>query len=168
MTEFVQTQSIYKYNTASEVSQEMIIKLLPGNPCNAALVSFSREEFFKLGLSESEITLQCRKTRLLLKNIFALLHETAGFDRDGNYVLVKCRPLNNGGCRFLIEFTDQPSGRLFYFHQADDLLDAVNRLSGEIVPALEITRSGDAYQIYIPSGAGLTERELAVLNEYAM
>ena len=129
----------------------MIIKLLPGNPCNAALVSFSREEFFKLGL-----------------NIFALLHETAGFDRDGNFSMVLCRPWKNGGCRFLIEFTDQPSGRLFYFHQADDLLDAVNRLSGEIVPALEITRSGDAYQIYIPSGAGLTERELAVLNEYAM
>ena len=64
MTEFVQTQSIYKYNTASEVSQEMIIKLLPGNPCNAALVSFSREEFFKLGLSESEIETVTKFARL--------------------------------------------------------------------------------------------------------
>ena len=146
----------------------MIIKLLPGNTGKSALVDFSKGELLNIGLSGHDLTLKKRKTRLLLAKIFALLHETAGFDRDGNFSMVLCRPWKNGGCRFLIEFTDQPSGRLFYFHQADDLLDAVNRLSGEIVPALEITRSGDAYQIYIPSGAGLTERELAVLNEYAM
>lgn len=146
----------------------MIIKLLPGNPCNAALVSFSREEFFHLGFFGSELSLKQRKTRLLLKKIFALLQEAAGLQRDGNYVLVKCRPLNNGGCRFLIEFTPQKSGRLFAFETADDLLDALNLLQSDIPSKLEIIHSGDAYQIYIPSGAGLTERELAVLNEYAM
>ena len=146
----------------------MIIKLLPGNPCNSALVSFSEDECLHFGMKESEITLQNKKLRLLLERIFALLRETAGLDREGNYSMVLCRPLKNGGCRFYILFTNHPSGRLYFFNQADDLLDALNRLRGDIVPALEITRSGETYQIYIPSGVELTAGETAILNEYAM
>lgn len=146
----------------------MIIKLLPGNSGKSALVFFSKGEFLNSGLSVSDLTLKNRKTRLFLEKIFALLRETAGLQRDGNFVVVSCRPLKDGGCRFLMEFTDQPSGRLYNFNQADDLLDALNLLHGNVVSKLEITNSGNVYKIYIPADAGLTEGELAVLDEYAM
>ena len=146
----------------------MIIKLLPGNTCNSAFVYFSRVDFLQTGMNPGEISLQSGKTLALLEQIFALLREFAGLSRDGHIVCVICRPLKNGGCRFYILFTNHPSGRLYFFNQADDLLDALNRLRGDIVPALEITRSGETYQIYIPSGVELTAGETAILNEYAM
>ena len=146
----------------------MIIKLLPGNTGKSALVDFSKRELLNIGLSGSDLTLKKRKTRLLLAKIFALLHEAAGLQRDGNYVLVKCRPMKDGGCRFYIQFTVQPSGRLFAFETADDLLDALNLLRGDIPSKLEITHPGGNYQIYIPSCAGLTEGELAAMDEYAV
>ena len=121
-----------------------------------------------MGFFGSELSLKQRKTRLLLKKIFALLQEAAGLQRDGNYVLVKCRPLKDGGCRFLIEFTPQKSGRLFAFETADDLLDALNLLRSDIPFKLEIIHSGDEYKIYIPAGAGLTAGEQAALSEYAV
>ena len=145
----------------------MIIKLLPGDTGKSALVVFSKVEMLNFGISGSEFTLKKRKTRLLLERIFVLLRATTGLKRDGNFVVVSCRPLKRGGCRFLIEFTPLQSGRLFEFQTADDLLDALNMLDSDILSSLEITHSGGNYQIYIPSGAGLTAGELSALNEYA-
>ena len=146
----------------------MIIKLLPGNTCNSAFVYFSRVDFLQTGMNPGEISLQSGKTLALLEQIFALLREFAGLSRDGHIVCVICRPLKNGGCRFLIQFTDIPGGRSFTFREADDLLDALNQLRGELdVSEVRIDNPGGKFQIYIPAGFKISESSLAVLSEYS-
>ncbi len=148
----------------------MKIKLPPENPCKSAFVSLSREELLYSGVTESEITLQNENTRLLLKNIFILLRETAGLYRDGNYVTVVCRPLKNGGCLFYIQFTAEPSNILYSFAGTDDLLDALsqlNRQSGAGLSGLAITSSQDAQTIYIPAQYHLSPAQIAILREYS-
>ena len=150
----------------------MTIKLLTGNPCNMAMVSFSKNDFVHMGLRESEITLKNKKARQLLGMIFNALLEYGGLRREGNYVSVNCRPLKNGGCRFYIQFTDQPSGRLFAFAEADDLLDALSQLQKcgkeDILAEIEIFHSDGNYQIYIPAGLKISKNALAILSEYSV
>ena len=157
----------------------MTVKLLAGNNGKTsetepnertALVRLSGEECFSMGFCPHELTLQSRKTRLLLGSIFAALEAVGGCRRDGHYVEVTCRPLRSGGCRFLLHFTDTPSGRLFRFAGEDDLLDALCQLQkrGECDPSrLAITHSGGDCQIYIPADVTLSEGAAAILMEYA-
>ena len=145
--------------------------MLPGNPCKSALVYFSKSEFLNFGLSGRDLTLQNRKTLLLLEKIFALLEECAGLRRDGHFVCVLCRPLHSGGCRFFIQFTEEPCGRSFDFSHSDNLLDALNQLQRlgkpDIVSRIGIFRSGGTHKIYIPAGLPMTQAEIAALYEYS-
>ena len=148
----------------------MTIKLLPGNPCKSALVFFSKDDFFQWGITPGDLTMQNRKSRLLMRQIFDLLRETAGLRRDGHFVSVICRPLKNGNARFYIRFTDEPSGRLFRFREADDLLDAVSQLRRreEIdLSEVSIDNSDGNYKIYIPADVKISEHSLALLREYS-
>lgn len=149
----------------------MIIKLMPGNPCQSALVSFSKNDFTQIGIRQNELTLKNSKTRRLLGVFFELLREYTGLRRDGKYVSVMCRPSKNGGCRFYIQFTDTPSGRLFSFETADDLLDTLNQLRGRgqcDLSQWKIYRSSGNYKIYIPDKERLSPAALAILNEYSI
>ena len=148
----------------------MMIKTLPGNPCHSVMVCLSENELLSAGLTAGEISLQNRNMKLLMRSIFRLLREAVGLCREGNYVAVACRPLKNGGCRFFIQFTCQPSGRVFVFENADDLLDAIsqlNRHTQRCFTKMEITRSGDRYMTYIPAEWSLSEQERYLLDEYS-
>ena len=147
----------------------MTIKLLPGNPCKSALVFCSEDEFFHMGITPDDLTLQNRKTRLLLARIFDLLREFAGLRREGYFVAVTCRPVNKGGGRFYIQFTDKPSGRLFEFREADDLLDAISQLQGKLnLSHVNICHSDGEYRLYIPAGLHLSKNAAAILSEYSV
>ena len=148
----------------------MTIKLLPGNPCQSALALFTRDDFFQLGITPGDLTLQNRKVRMLMEFIFDLLRETAGLRRDGNYAVVSCRPLKKGGGRFFIQFTEEPCGRFFVFRESDDLLDAVSQLrrrEGIDWSEVRIDNSDGKYKIYIPADVKFSEHSLAVLSEYS-
>lgn len=152
------------------VSQEMIIKILSGNPCISVLVRFSEGELSEMGLNAGSLTLRSKSTRLLLMGTFDLLREVWGIRRDGHYVTVICRPIKNGGFNFFIQFTGAPSGRLFVFSDADDMLDAISGLRKMTqcdLSKLDITVCGEKYKIYIPANAEIPECGFSMLNEYS-
>ena len=149
----------------------MIIKLLPGNLCNSALVSLSKDEVSSFGVGWSDLSLENRNMRKLITEMLVMLETICGLRRDGNIVGVACRPMKTGGCRFYIQFTDRPGRILFSFAQSDDLLDALSQLQrseGNVIfSKLKIVDSGGKYKIYIPAEMKMSENALAILSEYA-
>lgn len=149
----------------------MKIKLIASNPSGFAIVCIDRNELEAMGLQHQSLTMQNRATRLLLRTIFDVLHRFCGMKRSGNYVTVACRPLRQGGCRFYLEFTREPSGRLYEFAEADDLLDAIGQLQKRTeceMSEWQIDNSGGDYRIYIPAEKNISKHALAILSEYSL
>ncbi len=150
----------------------MIIKLIAGNVCHSAIVSFTEDELSQLGLSGDRLSLQNRPTRLLMNGIFKALEKWCGLSRDGHFVTVACRPFRQGGCRFRVEFTRQPSARLYEFRCADDMLDAANQLLLGQPPFdifhAEIQQRGEGFALYIPAEYSPCPAAAAILSEYAL
>ena len=139
----------------------------------SAEITLQAEELEAWGILSQPLSLNSIGGRRLLHDMLALLAQTCGLRRDGNYTLIRCRPLRQGGCRLSAEFTRLPSARLYRFDRADDLLDAVNAMTHLrhfdyfTTNGATIHPYGNKFFMYIPQTLPLSPHEKAVLSEYA-
>ena len=139
----------------------------------SAEITLQAEELEAWGIRSQPLSLKSSGGRRLLHDMLALLAQTCGLHRDGNYTLIRCRPLRQGGCRLSAEFTRLPSARLYRFDTADDLLDAFNAMNYIrhfdyfTTNVAVIHPFGDKFFMYIPHTLPLSQHEKVILSEYA-
>lgn len=141
-----------------------------------AEVVLSSGELSACGVSAEHLSPAFSDGRRLLYLIFDALEDICGLRRDGHFTFVECRPYINGGCRLSVGFTDEPSGRLYAFDRADDLLDALNHLRYNEycnTENMNIHQSGDKFFMFFPrlpndlQAEPANRHNLAVLSEYS-
>ena len=140
----------------------------------SAEITLQAEELAAWGIRSQPFSMTHGGGMRLLHDLFALLAQTCGLRREGNYILVRYRPFRQGGCRILAEFTRVPSARLYRFDTADDLLDAINGIpiirrseyfttNGAVIHPFEAK-----FFMYFPQTLSLSEHDKAIFSEYAV
>lgn len=138
-----------------------------------AEVVLNQSELSACGVSAEHLSPQSSDGQRFLYGIFDTLEAFCDLRRGGHFTFVEYRPYLSGGCRLSVGFTDQPSGRLYAFDSADDLLDAINQLHYNEycnTENMNIHQSGDKFFMffpYFPSNDENTRHNLAILSEYS-
>lgn len=143
---------------------------------NVAQITLEKSDLAAFGIQAQEFSPAQPNGQRLLLMLFQVLEEIGGLRRNGHFTFVEFRPYINGNCRICIGFSNQPSGRLYTFACADDLLDALHLLRRKEqhyhnTEDVKIHRSGDKFFMYfsdLSDHSPDTLHNLAVLSEYAI
>lgn len=148
----------------------MKIKLIDSG---VAEIVLSNAELSACGVSAESLSPDSLDGQRFLYEVFDALEALCGLRRDGHLTFVEYRPYLSGSCRLSVGFTDCPSGRLYAFDSADDLLDALNQLHYNEycnTENMNIHQSGDKFFMFFPSFPShdaFSRHNLAILSEYS-
>ncbi len=126
---------------------------------NMMLIELSHEEMKKYSITYENIEKDEQTARTVIKNILSRT-EAAGRLESGENVIVEALPVPNGGCFFILTFTEKKTRykvkkEPFYVFEAeklDDLLDFVSamRKSAEVKGKCRAYKMSDRYFLSVP------------------
>lgn len=144
---------------------------------NKFIVGLSKDDMLDLDITYEEMDYSNIETRRVIWTILDTVRKDTGRDVDpsGN-LMIEAAPNPNGGC--LLMFTVSSglrahsatviskinSSKIFEFENADNLLDFLNQIDGEIEKRL--FSKGDKYRIEITGD--FSERMERIIGEYGL